>query len=75
MCEYLSDVGMHYAAELPLEFPDGTTPVMSRVCIYDSAVGGGVGVGAPLKIALPPQLPPGSLYMEEVHAKVRESDW
>jgi hypothetical protein len=59
-----------WAAELPLEFPDGTTPVMSRVCIYDSAVGGGVGVGAPLKIALPPQLPLGSLYMEEVHAKV-----
>jgi hypothetical protein len=58
-----------WAAELPLEFPDGTTPVMSRVCIYDSAVGGGVGVGAPLKIALPPQLPLGSLYMEEVHAK------
>jgi hypothetical protein len=60
----------HREAELPLEFPDGTTPVMSRVCIYDSAVGGGVGVGAPLKIALPPQLPLGSLYMEEVHAKV-----
>lgn len=64
-------MGIHSAAELPLEFPDGTTPVMSRVCIYDSTVGGGVGVGAPLKIALPPQLPPGSLYMEEVHAKVR----
>lgn len=60
-----------------MEFPDGTTPVMSRVCIYDSAVGGGVGVGAPLKIALPPQLPLGSLYMEEVHAKVKSgaSDW
>lgn len=54
-----------------MEFPDGTTPVMSRVCIYDSAVGGGTGVGAPLRIALTPQLPPGSLYMEEVHAKVR----
>lgn len=60
------------AAELPLEFPDGTTPVMSRICIYDSAVGGGTGVGSPLKIALPPQLPSGSLYMEEVHAKVRD---
>ncbi|KAG0570370.1 hypothetical protein KC19_6G157100 [Ceratodon purpureus] len=65
----------HREAELPLEFPDGTTPVMSRVCIYDSAVGGGVGVGAPLKIALPPQLPPGSLYMEEVHAKLAEELW
>jgi hypothetical protein len=64
-----------WAAELPLEFPDGTTPVMSRVCIYDSAVGGGVGVGAPLKIALPPQLPLGSLYMEEVHAKLAEELW
>ena len=66
----LSDRHTWSAAELPLEFPDGTTPVMSRVCIYDSAVGGGVGVGAPLKIALPPQLPLGSLYMEEVHAEV-----
>nr|PNR59519.1 hypothetical protein PHYPA_002310 [Physcomitrium patens] len=65
----------HREAELPLEFPDGTTPVMSRVFVYDSAVGGGVGVGAPLKIALPPQLPPGSLYMEEVHAKLAEELW
>ncbi|KAJ4714261.1 UPF0183 protein [Melia azedarach] len=35
-------------AELPLEFPDGTTP------------------------AIAPALPPGSLYMEEVHAKLGE---
>ncbi|KAJ7533532.1 hypothetical protein O6H91_13G054000 [Diphasiastrum complanatum] len=67
-------------AELPLEFPDGTTPVMSRVCIYDSAISGGggttggvgVGVGASLKKAMPPQLPLGSLYMEEVHVKLAE---
>jgi hypothetical protein len=44
-------------AELPLEFPDGTTPVMSRVCIYDSSAGVGVGVGAALKKAVLPQLP------------------
>eukprot|EP00249_Psilotum_nudum_P003120 c16442_g1_i1 orf=280-1410(+) len=65
-------------AELPLEFPDGTTPVMSRVCIYDSAIGSsgvGVGVGAMLKKAVPPQLPVGSLYMEEVHAKLAEELW
>lgn len=73
--EYVSDMDKCCAAELPLEFPDGTTPVMSRICIYDSAVGGGTGVGSPLKIASPPQLPTGSLYMEEVHAKVRESGW
>eukprot|EP01018_Ginkgo_biloba_P013464 Gb_08290 [translate_table: standard] len=64
-------------AELPLEFPDGTTPVTSRVCIYDSSIGGGVGVGVgtSLKIAIPPQLPVGSLYMEEVHAKLADELW
>lgn len=61
-------------AELPLEFPDGTTPVMSRVCIYDSSIGSGVGVGVGslLKKAVLPQLPAGSLYLEEVHAKLGE---
>ncbi|EFJ28090.1 hypothetical protein SELMODRAFT_231702 [Selaginella moellendorffii] len=63
-------------AELPIEFPDGTTPVMSRVCIYDGALGGNVEAGANLaaliKKAIPPQLPSGSLYMEEVHAKLAE---
>eukprot|EP01018_Ginkgo_biloba_P021011 Gb_22617 [translate_table: standard] len=62
-------------AELPLEFPNGTTPVTSRVCIYDSSVGGGVGVGVALKKAIPPQLPTGSLYMEEVHAKLGDKIW
>lgn len=57
-----------------MEFPDGTTPVMSRVCIYDSSVGGGVGVGDSLKKAVLPQLASGSSYMEEVHAKVEEFD-
>ncbi|MCO5577619.1 hypothetical protein L7F22_031450 [Adiantum nelumboides] len=60
-------------AELPLEFPDGTTPVMSRVCVYDSSMGGGgvgVGVGLSLKKAVLPQLPAGSLYLEEVHVKL-----
>ncbi|CAM6102563.1 unnamed protein product [Calypogeia fissa] len=59
-------------ADLPLEFPDGTTPVMSRVCIYDSSVGGGVGVGDSLRKAVLPQLASGSSYMEEVHAKLAE---
>lgn len=57
-----------------MEFPDGTTPVMSRVCIYDSSVGESVGVGASLKRAVVPQLPIASGYMEEVHAKVQKSD-
>lgn len=62
-------------AELPLEFPDGTTPVMSRLCVYDSSIGSGgvgVGVGSMLNKAVPPQLPVGSLYLEEVHAKLGE---
>ncbi|KAL3680902.1 hypothetical protein R1sor_023858 [Riccia sorocarpa] len=64
-----SEFCQHRQAELPLEFPDGTTPVMSRVCIFDSSIGG-VGVGGELKKAVLPQLPPGSAYMEEVHAKL-----
>lgn len=57
-------------AELPLEFPDGTTPVTCRVCIYDGSTDGKVGVGSLMKKATVPPLPAGSLYMEEVHAKV-----
>uniref|UniRef100_A0A0D6R3Y6 Uncharacterized protein n=1 Tax=Araucaria cunninghamii TaxID=56994 RepID=A0A0D6R3Y6_ARACU len=64
-------------SELPLEFPDGTTPVTSRVCIYDKSSGGsiGVGVGTLLKKALPPPLPAGNSYMEEVHAKLADELW
>lgn len=58
------------AAELPLEFPDGTTPVTSRVCVYDGSSDSKVGVGSILNKATVPPLPSGSLYMEEVHAKV-----
>ncbi|BBN02781.1 hypothetical protein MPTK1_2g18070 [Marchantia polymorpha subsp. ruderalis] len=54
--------------ELPLEFPDGTTPVMSRACIYDST---GEVCGS-FKLVPAPQLPGGGLYMEEVHAKPAE---
>jgi hypothetical protein len=46
---------------------------MARVCIYDSSTGSGgigVGVGSSLKKAVVPQLPPGSIYLEEVHVKV-----
>lgn len=61
-------------AELPLEFPDGTTPVTSRICIYDKS-SGSVGVGASLNKAILPPLPVGSLYMEEVRAKLADELW
>ncbi|KAF9591669.1 hypothetical protein IFM89_005541, partial [Coptis chinensis] len=56
-------------AELPLEFPDGTTPVTCRVSIYDSSADSKVGVGSLMNKATAPPLPAGSIYMEEVHAK------
>ncbi|XP_043695621.1 PHAF1 protein At3g51130-like [Telopea speciosissima] len=62
-------------AELPLEFPDGTTPVTCRVLIYDSSTDSKVGVGSVMGKALAPPLPAGSLYMEEVHAKLGEELW
>ena len=63
---------MYYTptAELPLEFPDGTTPVTCRVSIYYSSTDGKVGVGSSMERAAAPPLPAGSLYMEEVHVKV-----
>ncbi|XP_068640141.1 PHAF1 protein At3g51130-like isoform X1 [Aristolochia californica] len=57
-------------AELPLEFPDGTTPVTSRVSIYDGSQDTKVGVGSLMSKAVAPPLPVGSLYMEEVHVKL-----
>lgn len=57
-------------AELPLEFPDGTTPVACRVSIFDSSTVKKVGVGALMDKASAPPLPASSLYMEEVHVKV-----
>ncbi|URE26040.1 Dihydrouridine synthase (Dus) [Musa troglodytarum] len=57
------------SAELPLEFPDGTTPVACRVSVYDGSSDSKVGVGSLLDKASVPPLPAGSLYMEEVHAK------
>uniref|UniRef100_A0A804PDF0 Uncharacterized protein n=1 Tax=Zea mays TaxID=4577 RepID=A0A804PDF0_MAIZE len=62
-------------ADLPLEFPDGTTPVTCRVCIYDSSTDSKVGVGSLMDKAMVPALPAGSLYMEEVHAKLGEELW
>lgn len=59
-----------FVAELPLEFPDGTTPITSRISIYDSSTDSKVGVGSLLRKASVPSLPAGSLYMEEVYAKV-----
>lgn len=70
-----TDSCQHREAELPLEFPDGTTPVMSRLCIYDGTVLAGPGSTALVKKALPPQLPSGSLYMEEVHVKLAKELW
>ncbi|KAL5229284.1 hypothetical protein ABZP36_017549 [Zizania latifolia] len=61
-------------AELPPEFPDGTTPVTCRVCIYDCSTNSKVGVGSLMDKAVVPALPTGSLYMEEVHAKMQWSD-
>ncbi|KAJ6839065.1 UPF0183 protein-like isoform X2 [Iris pallida] len=60
------------SAELPLEFPDGTTPVTCRVSVYDSSLDSKVGVGSLMDKATVPPLPAGSLYMEEVHAKLGE---
>jgi len=57
-------------AELPLEFPDGTTPVTCRVSIYDGSADKKVGVGSLMHKASAPPLLPGNLYMEEVHVKV-----
>ncbi|KAJ4890185.1 UPF0183 protein [Raphanus sativus] len=55
---------------LPLEFPDGTTPVTCRVSIYDKSSDKKVGVGKLMDRASVPPLSPGSLYMEEVHVKL-----
>ncbi|KAJ6915884.1 hypothetical protein NC652_018520 [Populus alba x Populus x berolinensis] len=57
-------------AELPLEFPDGTTPVTCRVSIYDGSADKKVGVGSLMHKASAPPLLPGNLYMEEVHVKL-----
>ncbi|KAL7192987.1 hypothetical protein ACSBR2_024739 [Camellia fascicularis] len=59
-------------AELPLEFPDGTTPVTCRVSVYDSSTDSKVGVGSLMDKASAPPLPAGSLYMEEVQVKIGE---
>ncbi|KAI8030648.1 UPF0183 protein [Camellia lanceoleosa] len=56
---------------LPLEFPDGTTPVACRVSIYDSSAGR-VGIGSLVDKASAPPLPAGSFYMEEVRVKLGE---
>lgn len=58
------------APELPLEFPDGTTPVTCRVSVYDNSSDSKVGVGSMMDKALAPPLPSDSLYMEELHVKV-----
>ncbi|XP_031476298.1 PHAF1 protein At3g51130 [Nymphaea colorata] len=62
-------------AELPLEFPDGTTPVACRVSVYDGSADSKVGVGLLMDKASVPPLPTGSLYMEEVHAKLGDELW
>lgn len=61
---------MTVVTELLFEFPDGTTPVIWRVSIYDNSPDSKVGVGSSLNKALVPPLPAGSLYMEKIYAKV-----
>ncbi|KMZ72432.1 hypothetical protein ZOSMA_164G00140 [Zostera marina] len=61
--------------ELLFEFPDGTTPVIWRVSIYDNSPDNKVGVGSSLNKALVPPLPAGSLYMEKIYAKLGEELW
>jgi hypothetical protein len=68
--DYLILILSDMKAALPLEFPDGTTPVTCRVSIYDSSTDKKVGVGSLMDKATAPPLPVGSLYMEEVHVKV-----
>lgn len=70
MVQYAYMFTLFCEAGLPLEFPDGTTPVTCRVCIYDGSTDSKVGVGSLMKRASVPPLPAGSLYMEEVHVKV-----
>ncbi|KAG5534594.1 hypothetical protein RHGRI_022645 [Rhododendron griersonianum] len=70
-----TDCCHHGEAELPLEFPDGTTPVTCRVSIYDSSTDSKVGVGSLTDKAHAPPLPAGSLYMEEVHVELGEELW
>ncbi|XP_042027640.1 PHAF1 protein At3g51130-like isoform X2 [Salvia splendens] len=62
-------------AEVPLEFPDGTTPVACRISGYDSSTGRKVGVGSSMMKACVPPLAAGSLYMEEVAVKLGEELW
>lgn len=64
---------LYQKAELPLEFPDGTTPVTCRVSIYGNDTDKKVGVGSLMDKATVPPLPSGSLYMEEVIVKVSTS--
>uniref|UniRef100_A0A061R1P5 Upf0183 protein n=2 Tax=Tetraselmis sp. GSL018 TaxID=582737 RepID=A0A061R1P5_9CHLO len=51
-------------AELPLEFPDGTTPVASRIALYS----GTVKELAALDTVAPPTLKPGAAYFSKVTA-------
>ena len=67
----ISLICFHFlTAELPLEFPDGTTPVTCRVSIYDGSADKKVGVGSLMHKASAPPLLPGNPYMEEVLVKV-----
>eukprot|EP00884_Botryococcus_braunii_P022641 jgi/Botrbrau1/9060/Bobra.0376s0034.2 len=54
--------------ELPLEFPDGTTPVASRFAIHAAPLGTTEAVLS----ATPPPLPADDLYYEVVEARVGE---
>jgi len=55
-------------AVLPLELPDGTTPVASRISVYS----GTLGSAAAINTALPPQLKAGTTYFEQVSVVLEE---
>mmetsp|Transcript_461 Transcript_461/g.1060 ORF Transcript_461/g.1060 Transcript_461/m.1060 type:complete len:655 (+) Transcript_461:52-2016(+) len=55
-------------AVLPLELPDGTTPVASRISVYS----GTLGSAAAINTALPQQLKAGTTYFEQVSVVLEE---
>ncbi|EIE18598.1 UPF0183-domain-containing protein [Coccomyxa subellipsoidea C-169] len=54
--------------ELPLEFPDGSTPLAARICVHAAAEA----TAQLITMAAPPPLPADSLYFEVVEARLRQ---
>lgn len=57
------------SVELPLKFPNGTTPVTCHISAYDSSLDIKASMESLMGKALAPILPAGCLYMEEVHVE------